>query len=339
MLDCEYHFNTFKCYKIAKVSFSQKLSIGLAPMNPRFSQIHILPRMGLVVSMFIIFQSVALALGTLFSYQVLGADTVKVQEGVLSNSQDWMGFMTLQGISSLIGFGLTAIIFSFLEAGNFKRHLGLSGWPTFKLLVLGILAIVAAQFFVELLVTVNKLLRAPEAMLEMQARIEKMIDSATNFTSPFQFFIAVIVMAVIPAIAEEFFFRGLIMGDLLKAGLSPARSIIISGIIFSIVHFEFHNFLAIGVLGIFLGYLYYVSGSLWLCIVAHFVNNFFAVLMRYLLSLGLISQDLADAKTPMWLSLIGLSFFSVILFALYQQRTNSWEIQLQSLAENEQQED
>jgi membrane protease YdiL (CAAX protease family) len=106
------------------------------------------------------------------------------------------------------------------------------------------------------------------------------------------------------------------MGDLLRSGVKPATSIVVSGIIFSLVHFEFHNFLAIGVLGIFLGYLYYVSGSLWLCVAAHFINNFFAVLARYMANVGIISPELAEGETPVWLTIAGGVVFLSLAFAI-----------------------
>lgn len=285
-------------------------------MDLRLKDLHIIPRMGMIISMFIIFQSVALSLGTLFTYQVLGADTARIQEGVLANQTDWLGFMFLQGTASLIGFGLTAVVFSYLEAGNFKLHLGLSRAPSFQLLGMALLAVLAAQFFVESLVKLNELLPAPEAVLQMEKRIDAMLEAATTFTTLPEFLIAAFVMAVVPAIAEELFFRGLLMGDMLRSGMKPITSIIISGVVFSLVHFEFHNFLAIGVLGIFLGYLYYISGNLWICVAAHFLNNFFAVLARYLVNLGVIAPELAEGETPIWLSVTGGFVFLGVVYLI-----------------------
>jgi membrane protease YdiL (CAAX protease family) len=162
----------------------------------------------------------------------------------------------------------------------------------------------------------TSLLPAPDAVLELEKRIDAMLQAATSFTTLWQLAVAAVVMAVVPAIAEELFFRGLVMGDLLRSGVKPATSIVVSGIIFSLVHFEFHNFLAIGVLGIFLGYLYYVSGSLWLCVAAHFINNFFAVLARYMANVGIISPELAEGETPVWLTIAGGVVFLSLAFVI-----------------------
>jgi membrane protease YdiL (CAAX protease family) len=175
-------------------------------MDLRLRDLHIVPRLGMIISMFIIFQSVALSLGTLFTYQVLGADTARIQEGILANQTDWLGFMVLQGTASLIGFGLTAIVFAYLEAGNCKQHLGLGTFPDFKLLALTLLAVVAAQFFIEALVQLNELLPAPDAVLQLEKRIDAMLQAATSFTTLWQLAVAALVMAVVPAIAEELFF-------------------------------------------------------------------------------------------------------------------------------------
>ena len=74
------------------------------------------------------------------------------------------------------------------------------------------------------------------------------------------------------------------------------------------------------VLGSFLGYFYYVSGSLWLPIAAHFTNNFLAVLMKYFYNIGMISEDMANAKTSLYLTVISLAIFAVFIFLF-----NKWK--------------
>jgi hypothetical protein len=122
-------------------------------------------------------------------------------------------------------------------------------------------------------------------------------------------------MAVIPAVSEEFFFRGLLLGDLLKGKVHPVLAVGLTGFIFAISHAQFENTLAIWALGSFLGYLYYVSGSLWLPIMVHFVNNFLALLLKYLFNLGVISSDLAEAKTPLYATVISILIFSGFIFS------------------------
>lgn len=83
----------------------------------------------------------------------------------------------------------------------------------------------------------------------------------------------VIVSAVIAApILEEILFRGIILDGFLK-NYSPAKAIIWSGVIFGAIHLIPAQALNAAFIGIALGWVYYRTRSLWLCMFLHFVNN------------------------------------------------------------------
>ena len=93
----------------------------------------------------------------------------------------------------------------------------------------------------------------------------------------------------VPAFFEELFFRGLIMTNLLPLG--KGFSIIVSGIIFGLVHGNHDQIFFAFVAGIALGYLYYKTGSLWPGIILHMLNNFIACTESVLI--GSIKEDVA----------------------------------------------
>ena len=72
---------------------------------------------------------------------------------------------------------------------------------------------------------------------------------------------------------------------------SPHAAVILSAAIFSFIHFQFYGFLPRMFLGILLGYMFYISGSLWTSVAMHFVNNGTAVVLYYLDYKGLIDVD------------------------------------------------
>jgi membrane protease YdiL (CAAX protease family) len=83
----------------------------------------------------------------------------------------------------------------------------------------------------------------------------------------------VILAAVIAApILEEILFRGIILDGFLK-NYHPAKAIIWSGVIFGLIHFIPAQALNAAFIGIALGWVYYRSRSLGLCMFLHFVNN------------------------------------------------------------------
>ncbi len=88
---------------------------------------------------------------------------------------------------------------------------------------------------------------------------------------PYQVIAYIIGIVVIPAIAEEILCRKILCDALAPYGQKTA--IVISAILFSLLHADFSKFLHTFVLGIFLGWLYVGTKKLWISIALHFVNN------------------------------------------------------------------
>lgn len=119
------------------------------------------------------------------------------------------------------------------------------------------------------------------------ALTEKMLQVTTIGGLLFNLF----VIALIPAIGEELTFRGVLQQSLTRGMKNPHVAIILSAAIFSFIHFQFMGFLPRMFLGILLGYMFYVSSSLWTSITMHFINNGTAVVLYYLDYNGIISID------------------------------------------------
>ena len=99
-----------------------------------------------------------------------------------------------------------------------------------------------------------------------------------------------LVIALIPAIGEELTFRGVLQQGLMRK-MNPHVAIVLSAAIFSFIHFQFFGFLPRMFLGLLLGYMFYITNSLWTSILMHFVNNGTAVVVYYLNNKGTISID------------------------------------------------
>jgi uncharacterized protein len=83
----------------------------------------------------------------------------------------------------------------------------------------------------------------------------------------------IFIIAVVPAVSEEFLFRGVLQQLFVKVFRSAHAGIWISAIIFSSVHLQFYGFIPRLLLGLLFGYLFYWSGSIWVPVTAHFANN------------------------------------------------------------------
>lgn len=90
--------------------------------------------------------------------------------------------------------------------------------------------------------------------------------------SPLQFCLYLIVVAVMPAICEEFVFRGVMCG-LIKE-YNKTAAIILSAMAFSLVHATVQQIPFAFIMGLFLGYLYIKYDTLLIGIILHFINNF-----------------------------------------------------------------
>jgi len=93
-------------------------------------------------------------------------------------------------------------------------------------------------------------------------------------------FIAIVIAA---PIIEELIFRGIILNGLLQR-YSPVKSIIISSVLFGIVHLNPWQFISAFIIGLFSGWVYYRTGKLTLSILIHFVNNLFAFVGMYFMN-------------------------------------------------------
>ena len=117
------------------------------------------------------------------------------------------------------------------------------------------------------------------------------------------------------------FFRGIIQTKLKNIFKSPHIAILIASFIFSAVHMQFFGFLARFILGVILGYLFYYSGSLWMPIIAHFINNGLAILLMYFPFSEKINTDIENID----ISILQASIFlMIVLFFiwLYKQINN-----------------
>jgi membrane protease YdiL (CAAX protease family) len=300
-------------------------------MNPPFRYFPPFLKSVLMFSLLLVCMSVASYTGYLSIHALFGVEKPEdVVNGVFTGANDVNAFLYVQTITSLGGFLLTAVLFALLESRKPLEHLRLNTGVELKHVALAFVSIVIAQFFIEFLVELNRKIPMPASigsMDEHQKKIEELTNALLGFKEVSRLLVVGFVMAVVPALSEEFFFRGLLLGDLLKSKSNPTAAILISGFCFAVFHFEYDNTLAIWVLGSFLGWLYYVSGSLWLPVIAHFTNNFLAVFLKYLFNIGVISADIAEASSPWYLTLGSVVLFSgcVYLFSRWNKNIDYYE--------------
>ncbi len=110
-------------------------------------------------------------------------------------------------------------------------------------------------------------------------------------------------IALIPAVCEEFLMRGLLQKSLEEA-LNPVRAIIITGLLFGMIHFNPIQLVPLVLIGVMLGLAAYITKSLYTSIIMHFANNAFSVVMMTFS----LDSDSPDVPLPMAIAVLALIF-------------------------------
>ena len=149
--------------------------------------------------------------------------------------------------------------------------------------------------------------------------------------------INIFVMALLPAVGEELMFRGTVQPFLQKWTKSPHWAIWITAFIFSAIHFQISGFIPRMLIGAYLGYLLYWSGSLWLPILAHFMHNSMSIISDFvLLRRGIDMDNMNFTDIHGWQYILGVAIILAFcgIYWLYKSRrkdNSEFEIQNSSL--------
>lgn len=230
-----------------------------------------------------------------------------------------------QVLGTFCAFCLPAIFYLLLCHGKktfwlgFNKHI--NGWQ----ILLGFFLIFLANILANPLADLSKMIisRFPDwnanAKLLEDAYTEQAM-ALSNLKSWGEFFMAIVIMAFFPALFEEVFFRGALQNLLERWWKIPLLALVVSSLLFSLIHMSMYLFLSRVVLGFVLGLMYQRSRNLWVNIVAHFLNNTVAVIQMFWISrhAGKVEVDKLDPKVPLWGALIALSV-TVGFFMLFER--------------------
>jgi len=127
-------------------------------------------------------------------------------------------------------------------------------------------------------------------------------------------FVAVLHSALVPAMVEEFAFRGVVMQSLRRYG--DWFAIVVSAVLFGLIHGNMTQMPFAIIAGIALGYCATVTGTIRTSIVIHFLNNLVSVLV------SLVVSRMGDAAATMFSSaaIYGFIILGVIALAVYAFR-------------------
>ncbi len=237
-------------------------------------------------------------------------------------------FQTIQSIGIFI---LPPFIVAWFLYGKPSVFLQYRRRPDFQSLLLVIAIIFFSNPLINWLNEINSKLSLPEWMSSIEIWMQNSENQATKITNAFlttnslpTLLLNIMMIGVLPALGEELLFRGVVQQLFKKVYGNAHAAIWVSAAIFSALHLQFFGFLPRLVLGAMFGYMLEWSGTLWLPVIAHFINNTTAVIAFYLSHKGLISNDLDKTGTfsdnSFYLVIVSLIFLSVFFRTLYLKR-------------------
>lgn len=117
----------------------------------------------------------------------------------------------------------------------------------------------------------------------------------------------ILALAVLPAVTEEFIFRGIVLQEYRSEGCSNTASIVLSALLFAMLHFNIGQLPVYFFAGLVMAAVMVVTESLAAAVLVHFLNNAFSLFFESTL-LRMISQ--AD-------SMIFVLFIFAVVFIVF----------------------
>lgn len=202
---------------------------------------------------------------------------------------------------------LPAVVFSLIVHGKKGFWLGFNRWFNLRQLLIGFALIFFANLIAAPLADLTKSVVAGfpeinELARQMEDDYERQVKVLANLTGWGEFIMALIFMALLPALFEEMFFRGTLQTLLERWWGKPILAIIVTSILFSLIHASVYLFLSRIILGVVLGMLFYFTRNLWVNTFVHFANNALAAaqLFWYHQTQTEVNLDEMDPSLPWW---------------------------------------
>lgn len=220
---------------------------------------------------------------------------------------------------------IPAALLSLIVNGKNPFWLGFNKYVNYRQIALGFAIIFLANIAAGPMEDLSKAIVAKLPSLDVAAKkledqYAEQVKLLGNLKGWGEFIVAIFILAFFPAMFEELLFRGTLQNLLEKWWKAPLTAIIVSSVIFSVIHMSIYLFLSRALLGFVLGYMYYKSRNIWVNIIAHFLNNALAlsVLFSESISTGKVSMDTGNIKVAWWAGLLVLAVI-IVLFKFFEK--------------------
>ena len=237
-------------------------------------------------------------------------------------------------------FLLPPLCMAYLWSREPMKWLKVSEFQSFKVSGAAILLMLLALPAINLLGYWNQQMTLPAFLEPLEAWMKAQEESAALLTEQFLnvttfggLMVNLLLMAVLPAMAEELTFRGLLQRLLTPRLIasSPYRqtphiAIWCSAILFSAIHMQFYGFVPRMLMGALFGYMLAWTGSLWVPILMHMTNNAVAVILYFVALRADWDMEKVDAigtNDTLWLGVVSMVITIVGIYIFRRSTTMS----------------
>lgn len=156
---------------------------------------------------------------------------------------------------------------------------------------------------------------------QITERSQQIVESFMADASVTGLMLNILIIALVPAVCEELFFRCVVQQTCHKWFKNGHVAIFVTAILFSMAHGEVYAFVPRVLMGVVLGYLFYYGRSVLVNICAHFLNNALIAVLYFLYHRDVIG--FAPDKLPSfdwwWIAIftlaaVALFFVTFIIF-------------------------
>jgi membrane protease YdiL (CAAX protease family) len=230
--------------------------------------------------------------------------------------------LLFQFFSAIGIFLLPALLFGYFTHPRPARYLGLvKPGNTLHWLLAILIMFGATPLFLGIAELVSHL-NLGEAAKKAQDANDQAFKGLLSMTSPFHLIVSIIVLAILPGLSEELFFRGVLMRFVAKRSQTIYFPIIVSALMFALMHSNVYGLPSIFLAGCLLALIYYLTGSLWCSIIAHMFFNGLQVVITYLAKNNSSLKAINDTNSvPLSWVLIGAVIFAAGMYMLWKTRT------------------
>ncbi|MDT0632462.1 CPBP family intramembrane glutamic endopeptidase [Rubrivirga litoralis] len=245
-----------------------------------------------------------------------GSDVGALMEGVLENGRL---LLTANTVGQAVGFGLLAVAVARLHSPDAWEYLRVRrpDGPGLALAALGWATLYPAVLWAGQL---NESLPQPEWLRQFEQSQVELLEGAllgSDLSTAFLF----VALALTPAICEELLFRGYLQRQVERRGGAVA-SIVVVGVLFGVYHLRLSQVVPLSMLGIYMGFVVWATGSLWAGVAVHLLNNGLAVAVAAVAKhRGDVDMAEIEAATfPWYLGIGGLVLTYAVVQALLRRR-------------------